>query len=237
MPTYHLQISEPRPYFAELPYYLWGEVNYDSDGDCSKPTDRGWTNLYLKNRETGDVLDFDSNGVDWTVSGSDPHAKRAAFFLVHRCLARPAQALELVADDPDHREGLRRAQRVASEFEALSLKPFDTHLFWGSWKWIGWFATDFTWVGRWIMHSVVRKDPRAVSLCIDWLRQGPCSEVQSAALRYALGELTGTSFDTDGKWLNWYDGGMGAAGQKDNYPEPDFDAWLADLKTQSNAGS
>jgi hypothetical protein len=39
MPTFDLFITDPRPYFAEIPYALWGEVNYDSEGDCGRPTD------------------------------------------------------------------------------------------------------------------------------------------------------------------------------------------------------
>jgi hypothetical protein len=84
----------------------------------------------------------------------------------------------------DHERALARAARVQMEFEKPELQPFNIgHLFWGSWKWVGWFATDFTWVGRWIMHSVVTNDPRAVNLCIDWLRSGTVAEQQSQALR------------------------------------------------------
>lgn len=235
MAIYHLNISKPRPYFAEMPYYLWGEVNYDSDGDCSKPTDRGWTFLYLRNRETGDVVELDSNGDDWTIDGPELLAERAALFLVYRCGAKPTESLEFSPDSTDHIEGLRRAEWVVREFEAPQLTLFDSHIFWGSWKWVGGFATDFTSVGRLIMHSVVWNDPRAVRLCIDWLRQGTYSDEQSAALRYALSELTGTSFDTDAKWLNWYDGGYLSRGQRLKYPEPDFSLWLAELRAQANA--
>jgi hypothetical protein len=59
MTTHRLRLTRPRPFFAELTYYIWGQVNYDS---------------------------------------------------------------------------------------------------WGSWKWIGWFGTESTWVGRCIMDSVIRKD-------------------------------------------------------------------------------
>jgi hypothetical protein len=40
------------PFFAEAPYFLWGEVNYDSEGNCPRPTDRSWTELELTNRQT-----------------------------------------------------------------------------------------------------------------------------------------------------------------------------------------
>jgi hypothetical protein len=68
------------------------------------------------------------------------------------------------------RERPARAAVIAREFERSELDLFDSLVFWGSWKWIGWFATDFTWVGRWIMLSVVTKDVRAVNLCIEWIR-------------------------------------------------------------------
>jgi hypothetical protein len=109
------------------------------------------------------------------------------------------------------------------------LRPFDVgQWFWGSWKWVGWFATEFTWVGRWIMHSVVTGDTRAVNLCADWFQHGPASKQQSQALRYALGRLTGRSFTTDREWVDWYfaDGGI------QEYPESDFKQWYADLKEQ-----
>ncbi len=53
----------------------------------------------------------------------------------------------------------------------------------GGRSWIGRFATEFTGVGRWIMHSIVTGDRRAVSLCAGWLQQGTDSEQQSQALR------------------------------------------------------
>lgn len=98
-----------------------------------------------------------------------------------------------------HRCQTRR--RDAIEFEEEILKPFDSHLFWGSWKWIGWFGTEFTWIGRWIMHSVVRRDTRAVKLCIDWLKDGTYSAEQSSALRYGLSKLTGIAFENDAECL------------------------------------
>jgi hypothetical protein len=56
MANYRLRLTEPRPFFAELPYYLWGEVSYDSEGDCKSPTDQSWTWLDLMNRETREHL-------------------------------------------------------------------------------------------------------------------------------------------------------------------------------------
>lgn len=100
------------------------------------------------------------------------------------------------------------------------------HSFSGSWKWVGWFATEFTWVGRWITYSVVTGDTRAVNLCACWLRDGTAGEPQSEALRYALGSLSGRSFATDQEWVQWYFDGGGIR----EYPEPGFKRWHADLK-------
>ena len=108
---------------------------------------------------------------------------------------------------------------MRAEFGRPELRPFDVgHLFSGSWKWIGWFATEFTWVGRWIMHSIVTGDRRAVNLWAGWLQHGTDAEQQSQALRYALHRLTGRSFATDREWVGWHfaDGGM------QEYPEPPF---------------
>jgi hypothetical protein len=229
MPTYRVRLTQPRPFFAEVPYYLWGQVNYDSEGDCKSPTDRQWHWLQLTNRQSGEGLNITGEADIWNVTGEDPLAARAALFLVHRCAgesldAAPAGCLE----SWDHARAAIRAARVQEEFERPELRPFDAgHLFWGSWKWIGWFATELTWVGRWIMHSVVTSDRRAVHLCIEWLRHGTVAEQQSQALRYALGRLTGRSFATDEEWVAWHD----STGIRE-YPEPDFNQWHADLQSQ-----
>jgi hypothetical protein len=179
---------------------------------------------------TREPLHISGKGDLWDVAGEEPLAARAALFLASRCHGEwvghaPTEQLQ----GWGHEKALARAELVREEFERPELRPFDAgHLFWGSWKWVGWFATDFTWVGRWIMHSVVRNDPRAVNLCVEWLRHGAVAEEQSQALRYALGRLTGHSFATDGEWVEWYDTGGG----REACPEPDFDRWYADLKAQ-----
>lgn len=231
---YELRIEVPRPYFAELPYYLWGTVNYDSEGDCKYPTDTDWTWLELTHRETDESLEIFGNGGNrWNISGTDPTAARAAMFLADRC-SSPS-----ISPPPDeragnwnHAEGMGRANRVSKEFGSPELKIFDSHLFWGSWKWIGWFASEFTWVGRWIMLAVQKNDPRGVYLCIDWLKHGTCCDEQSHALRSALCKLTGESFATDAKWIKWYDGGLLRKGAKTKYPEPNLKLWLVKLKEE-----
>lgn len=186
----------------------------------------------LKNRETKEHVSFSIADSNWHVEGSEPAAARAAQFLSARSGAR-IKTDQPTAPDQNWNDipASARAQAVAIEFERPELDGFDSHLFWGSWKWIGWFATEFTWVGRWIMHSVVRGDARAVNLCIEWLRSGTFSPDQSAALCSALRLLTGERYESDREWIVWYDGDNSVPGHRQQYPEPDLDAWLLDLKS------
>ena len=228
MAEHKLTITDKRPFFAELPYYLWGQINYDSEGDCKTPIDRTWSWMELTNRETDERLEILSTDNEFTVSGPDPAAARLSYFLTHRCTAagNPNDLIGKIGEW-NHDKAFRRTQKVATEFENELLIPFsDGHWFWGSWKWIGWFGTDFTWVGRWIMDSVVRSDDRAVNFCVDWLREGPAGEPQCVALRYALTHLTDENFSTDKEWVEWYDGSG-----KSKYPKPDVNKWYEELKT------
>lgn len=226
-------IESLRPYFAELPYYVWGTVNYDSEGDCSKPTDRNWSWIELTNRDTGERVEIKGEHSIWTIDGDEPAAARITLFIKGRCDAQDVQPPpDEAVGKWNHSLAMARAVRVAAEFASPKLAAFDSHLFWGSWKWIGYFATDFTWTGRWIMHSVCKGDARGVPLCIDWLKGGTCSEEQSEALRCALSELTGTTFATDEQWVKWYEGGLFRPGAKRKFPKPDLEAWLAEMKSE-----
>jgi hypothetical protein len=185
--------------------------------------------MELTNRETREHVEVSSQDEQWAVSGADPAASRIADLMQSRCEGEwLGDAPQLALGNWDRHQAAARAALVAANFQNELLAPFAVgHMFWGSWKWIGWFATEFTWVGRWIMDSVVRNDPRAANLCIEWLREGAFHETQSAALRYSLGRLTGLHFETDQDWVQWYDN----AGGKSEYPVPDFDAWYEELKT------
>jgi hypothetical protein len=218
-----LTIVKPKPYFAEFAYYLWDEVNYDSSGDCRRPTDQNWTWLSVTNRVTHEQIDITSESSLFTVESERPElAARTALLLIERSSATGSP---VNAGDWSHSEANARTARIRVEFPRPELKPFDSHLFWGSWKWTGWFATDFTWVGRWIMNSLLTRDTRAVYLCNEWLKAGTVHADQSAALRAALTTLTGLRYPTDETWIAWYQ----KSGQQ-RYPEPDMEQWLADLK-------
>src|SRR5438270_201485 len=114
MAQFSFKLDRPRPFFAELPYYLWGQVNYDSEGDCKKPTDRHWTRMYLKHRGTLEVIDIE----------------------------------------------------------------------------------------------------------------------QEAALCYAIQRLSGEPARSGREWVHWYEGDQFSMGAKGRYPEPDYEAWLAELKAE-----
>jgi hypothetical protein len=145
MPAYRLQPGKARPYFAEVPYYVWGEVNYDSEGDCARPRDRNWTSLELTKRDTDEWVTIATTAEGpWEVNGDGAAAARACSFLVERSGALPMDGPLPTDPDWDHGAASRRAAAVAREFEASELALFDSHLFWGSWKWIGWFASEFT---------------------------------------------------------------------------------------------
>lgn len=226
---FDLTISGPLPFFAEFPYYVWGQVDYHSEGDCGRPTDRNWSWLELRNRETGEFLSFRRSGHNsLKVEGVTPASARAAVFICARCVAttsglNPTDYLE----EWDHAAVMKRAARVQANFERPELKPFDFgHAFWGNWRWIGWYGSEYTWVGRWILDSVVRNDTRAVPLCAGWLRNGSRGEAQSIALRYALNRFTGKLFETDQQWVDWYFEGGGEA----EYPLVDIETWKKDLQ-------
>jgi hypothetical protein len=228
-----IELPEKLPYFAELPYYLWGQVNYDSDGDCRRPTDREWTWMHLEHRGTGDVVELRQEEGECLLEleGDDPTIARLAMFLIDRCGGAGNDKMSERAAPWDHEAAYARTVQIQSEFERPELVPFDSHLFWGSWKWIGWYATEYTWVGRWIMHSVVRNDPRAIPLCIDWIKQTQFPE-QAAALSYAVQRLSGDSARNPSDWVRWYEGSWFKKGAKYRFPEPEIKAWLAELKSQ-----
>lgn len=227
---YTLSINKPKPYFAEIPYYLWGAVNYGSDGDCSHPTSQEWTYLELTNRDTGEILKIDDNNSTLTIEAESPIISKVVMFLKDRCVA-DAEKAAVDISNWNHEKALNRANRVATEFSSPILEYFDSNVFWGSWKWIGGFATDCTIVGRLIMCSLLTNDIRGVKLCIDWLRDGTWNEKQSIALRYALSILAGQSFKKDKKWVKWYYGSFFKNGEISHFPEPDIDKWIEEINT------
>jgi hypothetical protein len=233
MSKYKILVESSRPYFAEIPYALWGEVNYDSEGDCKRPTDQNWTQFELTNQESRQRVFITGIKNEFEIESDESQlAARTAIFLLQRCSGK------IIGDDPranvgnwSYAEAQERTVRIRSEFPHPELKPFDSNRLCGSWKWVGRYASEFTWVGRWIMNSLLVKDTRAVFLCIQWLKQPPVHLDQSVALRYALNFLTGKEYKTDKEWIKWYEGNLFQTAGKKIYPEPDFDEWLVELKS------
>lgn len=221
MMSVNIIVTCPRPYFAELPYYLWGEINYDSDGDCKNPTDQNWTELYLENRVTDETITITGEGSSFKISSNDTDLimKTELFFISRLNLNRTINPD--IGHEWSHSDAMNRTFKVKSVFDSSVLKPFDNMSFFGSWKWIGRFGTDFTCEGRWIMDGVLNKDSRVVSICADWLKAGTNNKVQSKALCYALNYLTGMDFSTESEWIDWYY----KNGLK-KFPKFDYNEWI-----------
>jgi hypothetical protein len=162
--------NHPLPFFAEYPYFLWGEVNYDSEGDCTRPSDRSWMELDVTNRHddtTVSVLREDGE-VDqsvYSVSGSDLLTVQRAAYLTAlrtggRILTGESDSTEspdqYFADVPNITEFQTDADEVQAMFLNPALAPFDTQAWWGGWKWCRETASEFTSGLRHTMLAVQR---------------------------------------------------------------------------------
>ena len=100
MTKFRILIESPRPYFAEIPYALWGQVNYDSEGDCVQPTDQNWHEFELENRETGQRVFILGQNKEFDIESKDPEiAARTCIYLLERCSGR------ILVDDPQRQVG------------------------------------------------------------------------------------------------------------------------------------
>lgn len=172
----------PLPFFAEYPYYVWGEVNYKSEGDCKRPTDRAWTDLAFKNRDTGEQLSIAVRGDAIELEG--PSAPLAAALTAARTGA--ARVLP-----EDHAPRIARADAVARQFFDPNLAAFDSFGWWGGWKWIGSFATDFTAGLRVVIQSVHERrivDPDVLPFLARWKAEPP-REFHETGVAFALAFL------------------------------------------------
>lgn len=199
--------DEGFPFFAEYPYFLWGEVNYDSDGNCKRPTDRRWSRLSLQNRETGATVDIGfvktaANSYFLEVSGSSSLDVCLAAYLTSLrsgCAVLDVRdgGIALVQPDThlqwtgDVAERLQAANRIQDMFLDTKLSPFDSHNWWGGWKWVGNFSTDLTSGLRVIMDAVHtgHADPEV----LDWMRHVTAKPFHREGLNYALRVLTGAT--------------------------------------------
>ncbi len=240
-PTYFLvHCYAACPYFAEIPAFCWGNVDYTFLIDAQHPTDREWRHLALLNRETGQRLMFAPGGEDrrrpvLAVQASDSDlATRAAYFLIWRTDGRAHTLTQDSLEAPeefaarlgtwDVAAALARSLRVRDEFGRVELMAFDTPTFWAAWKWAGAWATPDLQALRLLMTALLRRDGRGVPLAIALLRQGVPSAEYEAALHNVLNRLTRQPLDTTAAWLTWYtDEG------RIQYPAPDWAAWRAEM--------
>ena len=171
---------EALPFFAEYAYYLWGEINYDSDGDCKKPTDRAWTSLVLTNRNTRERLSIEvSPRREVVIEG--PSAVEAAALTAIRTGATPRLP-------DDHAMRITRADRSRTQFLDPNLAAFDSHGWWGGWKWVGDFSTDFTSGLRVVMQSVHERrlvDPGLLDFLRSWQAEPPL-EFHEVGVAFAI---------------------------------------------------
>ena len=177
--------AQPLPFFAEYPYYVWGEINYDSEGDCRRPTDREWSWLEILNRKTRERLSIRS-AEKLTISG--PSAVLAATLTALRTGATsPATA------PADHGNRVARAARVRAQFLDEMLAPFDSHGWWGGWKWVGAFSTDLTSGLRVVMQCVHERrivDPGVLGFLRSWSAEPP-QQFHHDGVKFALEYLSG----------------------------------------------
>lgn len=240
-PTYFLvHCYAACPYFAEIPAFCWGNVDYTFKTDARYPTDREWRRLALLNRETGERLLFTLGGEDrrrpvLAVQASDPVlATRAAYFLIWRTDGRAHTLTQDSLEAPedfvarlgtwDVAAALARSLRVRDEFGRVELMAFDTPTFWEAWKWAGAWATPDLQALRLLMTALLRRDRRGVPLAIAMLRQGDHRAEVETVLHEVLSRLTRQSQDSTAAWFTWY-----AAEGHLQYPAPDWATWRAEL--------
>lgn len=195
------------PFFAEYPYFVWGEVNYDSDGDCKRPTDRTWKWLYLRNRVTDEVVEIEraetSPGLCSVEAVQPKTAYLAAFLTAHRTgglILGPSAQRDISADEfvaaagafDDLTGRLQQADAVRRMFLDPALAPFDSPWWWGGWKWIRRFASEFAEGLRTAMLVVQQgsADEEMVALLRAWWDEEPEEEYRDG-LRIALKVATG----------------------------------------------
>lgn len=201
----------PLPFIAEYPYFLWGEVNYDSEGDCSQPTDRAWRHLYLALRPHGPVVHIspvetapETQGrAGLEVGGDLQHEVWLAAYLTalrtDGAVSDPETGASIPLDTllgwvGDVAPRLAAADRIRAMFLDPKLAPFDSHSWWGGWKWVGEFSTDWTSGLRAIMNAVQTGHADA-ELC-DWMRREKPKPFHRDGWMYALRVLGTTPYQS-----------------------------------------
>jgi hypothetical protein len=199
--------SHPLPYFTEYPYFVWGEVDYDSNGDCRQPTDREWSWLALSRRGAGERLEIACVSPEgerplYEVKGSLGISVWAAAYLtalrssgsiISPPSMRPVPPEEIAPSINGIQHRLIAAKRIQTMFGNSLLATFDSHAWWGGWKWCGEFSSETSSGLRYTLKAV--EDGAASSEMIDWLQEWwntPPRPEHVEGVRYALYRLTGS---------------------------------------------
>jgi len=209
------------PVFAEYGAFCWGEVDYESRGDCGRPTDRGWSWLEVRARAGGErLLVFRPEPAE--TSPGFPHplrveaaSSRLAWLGVYMTMRRvPSVAWLrrrghmigygaladqlLVGEDVDAR--WERAGGVRAQFGLETLRAYDSMDWWGGWKWTGAFSSPSAWPLRRVMHAVASRDTSALGPIVEALER---DERREGHL-HALQTLAGRTFVSDDEWRAWW---------------------------------
>lgn len=195
------------PYFASLPYYLWGEINYDSDGDCNNPTDRAWSYLSVRNRINKSKhfsVAVSDDKKTMTIDGDDESTNLVKEFF----------------SDTPNKDGMKRVDVVNYCFNHPNVQKFDQgHAFWGSWKWVGTMASEFTHVGRLLMMDAMRHSDTGAFVALQWYEEARQRRNQPV-IKALHSHLVETCHMLD------VEGGLVLEKVPD---EPDADKWEAEL--------
>lgn len=201
----------PLPFFAEYPYFVWGEVDYESDGDCRHPTDREWSWLRLVRRDSGERVEVarvspvgerllyeikgGSNDSLWAAAYLT--ALRSSGSIINPPSRSPIAPGEIASSINGVQYRMVAANRVQAMFSNPALAPFDSHAWWGGWKWSGEFAGETAGGLRLTIKAV--EEGAAGPELIEWLQgwwNTPPNPDYVEGVRYALHVLTGSDPST-----------------------------------------
>ncbi|MBI2930836.1 MAG: hypothetical protein HYY16_04230 [Planctomycetes bacterium] len=220
-----LFLAEPDlPFFAEFALFCWGPVDYESQGDCARPTDRRWSWLELRGRAGQDrVLVFKqehpeapekfphplrvqatSSRLVWLAAYFAMRSTPALAFLRRRGHMTGFGALgEQLLGDVNLEDRWERGRPLRGQFESEVLRPFDSMAWWGGWKWYGDFASAGSLPLRRIMRAVLADDRSVLPQVLAAVEEGIAPERREGYL-HAARQLTGASFSTEEECLEWW---------------------------------
>jgi hypothetical protein len=212
------------PFFAEYAAFCWGKVDYETQGDCERPTDRRWNWLEVSARATRDrllvfrppeagkataqfphplLVEATASRLVWLAAYLTLRRSRAVAFLKRRghMAGYAAIADQLLAGE-DLEGRWNRCDELRGQFESEALRPYDTPAWWGGWKWEGDFSSPSSAPRRRLLRAVLSGDRSASCGLIDDMERGIPPELHDGYL-CALKTLTGEEFAGQAEWLIW----------------------------------